>query len=138
MRRGPVRAVVAPVAVAAVPAVLVVGFRMRGGSRTVMDRDQYDNIRVGDVRADLLAFSLDGAPAGVGPGPADAGDCEHCRTVRRVVARVAVVPQGRPPRLQEGRDRRRQRGEPAPGEPAPGAVSGYLMPSSCSSGSMAK
>ncbi|MFF3291540.1 sensor histidine kinase [Streptomyces sp. NPDC003023] len=86
VRRGLVQAITVPVAVAAVLAVLILGFRMYSDTRTVMDRDQYDRVRVGDARADVLTrlprLSLDGAPAGVDPEPPDAGDCEYYRAVK--------------------------------------------------------
>ncbi|MGW7463261.1 sensor histidine kinase [Streptomyces xantholiticus] len=83
VRRGLVQAITVPVAVAAVLAVLVLGFRMYSDTRTVMDRGRYDRIQVGDTRADVLTrlprLSLDGPPPGVQPEPADAGRCEYYR-----------------------------------------------------------
>ncbi|MFJ8073227.1 hypothetical protein ACIQ7Q_04565 [Streptomyces sp. NPDC096176] len=86
VRRGLVQAIAVPVTVAAVLVVLILAFRMYSDTRTVMDRDQYDRIRIGDTRADVLTrlprLSLDGAPAGVDPEPPDAGDCEYYRAVK--------------------------------------------------------
>ncbi|MEW2630885.1 histidine kinase [Streptomyces sp. NPDC048389] len=86
VRRGLVQVITVPVAVAAVLGVLVLGFRMYSDTRTVMDRDQYDRVQVGDFRADVLTrlprLSLDGAPAGVDPEPPDAGGCEYYRAVK--------------------------------------------------------
>ncbi|MEU0373164.1 histidine kinase [Streptomyces sp. NPDC006283] len=85
VRRGLVQAIAVPVTVAAVLGILILAFRMYSETRTVMDREQYDRIRVGDPRADVLTrlprLSLDGAPAGVDPEPPDAGDCEYYRAL---------------------------------------------------------
>ncbi|MEV4684157.1 sensor histidine kinase [Streptomyces kurssanovii] len=83
VRRGLLQALTVPVAVGAVLALLILGFRFWSDSRTVMERAQYDRIRVGDTRADVLTrlprLSLDGPPSGVQREPADAGRCEYYR-----------------------------------------------------------
>jgi signal transduction histidine kinase len=86
VRRGLVQAIVAPVAVIAVLGVLMLGFHLYSQTRTVLDRESYDLIEVGDARADvetrLPRYSLDGAPEGVEPEPPGAGACEYYRSAK--------------------------------------------------------
>ncbi|MGW7285256.1 sensor histidine kinase [Streptomyces sp. NPDC054847] len=83
VRRNLLQAVTVPFAAGLALALLILGFRFWSDSRTVMERAQYDRIRVGDTRADVLTrlprLSLDGPPSGVQPEPADAGRCEYYR-----------------------------------------------------------
>ncbi|QNP65384.1 sensor histidine kinase [Streptomyces genisteinicus] len=86
VRRDLLTAVAVPLAASAAIALLVLGFRFWSDSRTVMDPARYDALRVGDTRAEVLPLlprlSLDGAPAGVQPEPAGAGDCAYYRAER--------------------------------------------------------
>ncbi|MFE7239750.1 hypothetical protein [Streptomyces sp. NPDC057580] len=84
MRRGLVQVIVAPVSVLAVLGVLMFAFQFYVQSRSVLDRTQFDLIKVGDSRADvetrLPSHSLDGAPDGLRPEPAGVDDCVYYRT----------------------------------------------------------
>ncbi|MFI9582391.1 sensor histidine kinase [Streptomyces sp. NPDC052236] len=86
LRRVLVQAIVVPVAVIGVLGVLMLGFHLYSQTRTVMDREVYDRIQVGDARADvetrLPRYSLDGAPEGVEPEPPGAGACEYYRSAK--------------------------------------------------------
>ncbi|TXS56987.1 sensor histidine kinase [Streptomyces sp. t39] len=86
VRRNLLQAVTVPLAAGLALALLILGFRFWSDSRTVMDPAQYDALRVGDTRADVLRrlprLSLDGPPAGVEPEPAGAGSCEYYRAER--------------------------------------------------------
>lgn len=86
VRRNLLQAVTVPLAAGLALALLILGFRFWSDSRTVMDPAQYDALRVGDTRAEVLTrlprLSLDGPPAGVPPEPAGAGACEYYRAER--------------------------------------------------------
>ncbi|MFF0448492.1 sensor histidine kinase [Streptomyces sp. NPDC004609] len=86
VRRNLVQAVVVPVTVIGVLGVLMFGFDQYTRTRTVLDRGQYDTIRVGDTRAVVSARlperSLKERPAGVDREPPDAGDCVYYRVER--------------------------------------------------------
>ncbi|MFJ5110842.1 sensor histidine kinase [Streptomyces sp. NPDC088551] len=84
VRRGLRQAIVAPVAAVAVLGVLMVAFDFYATSRSVLDREHFDRLRIGDTRAQtrtlLPGYTVDGRPEGVGPEPAGAGTCEYYRT----------------------------------------------------------
>ncbi|GAA3476364.1 sensor histidine kinase [Streptomyces yanii] len=84
VRRGLVQVIVAPVSVLAVLGVLMFAFQFYVQSRSVLDRTQFDLIKVGDSRADvetrLPSHTLDGAPDGLRPEPAGVDDCVYYRT----------------------------------------------------------
>ncbi|MFI6288236.1 sensor histidine kinase [Streptomyces sp. NPDC051018] len=86
VRRRLVQAVVVPVTVVGVLAVLMFGFDQYTRTRTVLDRGGYDGLRVGDTRdavsARLPERSLKERPAGVDREPPDAGDCVYYRVER--------------------------------------------------------
>ncbi|MGW4203668.1 sensor histidine kinase [Streptomyces sp. NPDC004726] len=83
VRRGLVQAIVVPIVVVGVLGVMMFGFDQYTRSRTVLDRDGYDRIAVGETRAALAAFlpehSLRNRPAGVDPEPPGAGECVYYR-----------------------------------------------------------
>lgn len=84
VRRGLVQAIVTPVAVLMVVGALMLTFQMYMQSRTVLGRDQYDLLKVGDGRADvetrLPGHTLDSEPEGLSPEPAGADGCSYYRT----------------------------------------------------------
>ncbi|WP_274562167.1 sensor histidine kinase [Streptomyces spiramyceticus] len=86
VRRGLMHAILAPLAAVVALGILMGLFALYSQSRAVLDRDDYDRIRVGDTRTDVMTRlprrSLDGAPDGVGPEPAGADDCEYFRVAR--------------------------------------------------------
>ncbi|MBT2509476.1 sensor histidine kinase [Streptomyces sp. ISL-98] len=86
VRRGLMHAILAPLAAVVALGILMGLFALYSQSRAVLDRDDYDRIRVGDTRTDVMTrlprHSLDGAPDGVGPEPAGADDCEYFRVAR--------------------------------------------------------
>ncbi|MEV4975121.1 histidine kinase [Streptomyces scopuliridis] len=84
VRRGLRQAIVAPVAAVAVLGVLMFAFDLYAKSRSVLDREQFDRLRIGDTRDRtrtlLPGYSVDGRPEGVGPEPAGADTCAYYRT----------------------------------------------------------
>ncbi|KIF79743.1 hypothetical protein QR77_28880, partial [Streptomyces sp. 150FB] len=84
VRRGLKQTIVVPVAALAVLVALMSGFQFYGQTRSVLERAQFDRMRVGDSRADvetrLPARAMDGPPDGVGPEPSGVGRCDYYRT----------------------------------------------------------
>jgi signal transduction histidine kinase len=84
VRRGLKQTIVVPLAALAVLVALMSGFQFYGQTRSVLDRAQFDRIRVGDSRADvqtrLPSRAMDGPPDGVGPEPSGVGRCDYYRT----------------------------------------------------------
>ncbi|MFE4372816.1 hypothetical protein ACFRMN_32170 [Streptomyces sp. NPDC056835] len=68
---------------AAVAVLGVLMFDFYTASRSVLDRERFDRLRIGDTRAQtrtlLPGYSVGGLPAGVGPEPAGADTCEYYR-----------------------------------------------------------
>ncbi|CAM5515431.1 two-component sensor histidine kinase [Streptomyces spiroverticillatus] len=86
VRRGLVQAIVAPAAVVAALGALMLAYQEYGASRSVLTRDQFDRVHLGERRealGELLPdHPLDGPPAGVGPEPAGTDTCTYFRTDR--------------------------------------------------------
>ncbi|MFJ2745495.1 sensor histidine kinase [Streptomyces sp. NPDC087440] len=86
VRRGLVQAIVAPAAVVCVIGTLMLAYQEYGASRSVLTRDQFDGVHLGERRAALAErlpdHPLDGPPAGIGPEPAGTDACTYFRTDR--------------------------------------------------------
>ncbi len=86
VRRGLVQAIAAPAAAVAVLGALMPAYQEYGASRSVLTRDRFDGVHLGERRAALAgrlpAHPLDGPPAGVGPEPAGADTRVYFRTDR--------------------------------------------------------
>lgn len=84
VRRGLRQTIVVPAAALAVLVALMSAFQFYGQTRSVLDRPQFDRMRVGDSRADvetrLPSQTMDGPPDGVGPEPSGVGRCVYYRT----------------------------------------------------------
>ncbi|MFF8954328.1 histidine kinase [Streptomyces sp. NPDC014894] len=83
VRRGLVQVFVVPVAGALALGLLLFGVDQYTRAQSVLERERYDEIRIGDTRAEaasrLPAYSIEGRPEGVDPEPADAGECVYYR-----------------------------------------------------------
>ncbi|MEV4383358.1 histidine kinase [Streptosporangium sp. NPDC049644] len=79
VRRRLVQTVVVPLAVLAGILLLMIPISFVSSSFSVLDRDRYEQLEVGDVRSRLPAFTRDGPPDDAPPTPGDE-DCVYYNT----------------------------------------------------------
>ncbi|MFI1887009.1 sensor histidine kinase [Streptomyces jumonjinensis] len=81
VRRGLRQVIVVPAVAVAVLGVVLFFVDQYIRSQSVLDRESYDRIRIGDARSEvaplLPEYSLERRPPGVDPEPAGAGDCVY-------------------------------------------------------------
>ncbi|MFD0430489.1 hypothetical protein ACFQ60_32830 [Streptomyces zhihengii] len=116
VRRNLLQAVTVPLAAGLALALLILGFRFWSDSRTVMDPAQYDALRVGDTRAEVLT-RLPGSPRRpAGRRPAGAGRGGRLRVLPGGAVRghpgLPALLQGRPAAVEDGRHGRGERRGP--------------------------